>query len=55
MFDPFYTTKDVGQGTGLGMSIAFNTIQKHEGIIQVETALGKGTKFNIILPVNEME
>ena len=55
MFDPFYTTKDVGQGTGLGMSIAFNTIQKHEGIIQVETALGKGTKFNIILPVNEIE
>jgi signal transduction histidine kinase len=55
MFDPFYTTKDVGQGTGLGMSIAFNTIQKHDGVMQVETEMGKGSVFNIILPVNEME
>lgn len=55
IFDPFYTTKDVGQGTGLGMSIAFNTIQKHEGSIQVETEIGAGTTFNIILPINEME
>jgi len=55
MFDPFYTTKDVGQGTGLGMSIAFNTIQKHDGNIQVETELGAGTTFNIILPIHELE
>jgi signal transduction histidine kinase len=55
MFDPFYTTKDVGQGTGLGMSIAFNTIQKHDGNIQVETEIGVGTTFNIILPIHELE
>jgi len=55
IFDPFYTTKDVGQGTGLGMSIAFNTIQKHNGSIQVETELGAGTTFNILIPVAEME
>jgi signal transduction histidine kinase len=55
MFDPFYTTKDVGQGTGLGMSIAFNTIQKHDGNIQVETEIGAGTTFNIILPIRELE
>lgn len=54
MFDPFYTTKDVGQGTGLGMSIAFNTIQKHDGKIQVVTEVGVGTTFNIILPLNEL-
>ncbi|KAA5536128.1 histidine kinase [Taibaiella lutea] len=55
MFDPFYTTKDVGQGTGLGMSIAFNTIQKHDGNIQVDTEMGIGTTFNIILPIHELE
>jgi two-component system NtrC family sensor kinase len=55
IFDPFYTTKDVGQGTGLGMSIAFNTLQKHDGSIQVETKLGEGTTFNIIIPINDLD
>jgi two-component system NtrC family sensor kinase len=55
MFDPFYTTKDVGQGTGLGMSIAFNTIQKHNGSIHVKTALGEGTTFTILIPIQELD
>jgi two-component system NtrC family sensor kinase len=50
IFDPFFTTKDVGQGTGLGMSIAFNTIQKHMGSIAVETELGSGTTFTLLIP-----
>jgi signal transduction histidine kinase len=52
LFEPFFTTKDVGEGTGLGMSIAYNTITKHFGQIQVNTELGKGTEFILILPIN---
>ena len=52
IFDPFYTTKDVGKGTGLGMNIAYNIIQKHKGTIDVQSEVGKGTTFTIKLPVN---
>lgn len=51
MFDPFFTTKDVGKGTGLGMSIAFNTIQKHRGEVRVDTRLGEGTAFVLLIPI----
>ncbi len=51
IFDPFFTTKGVGKGTGLGMNIAYNIIQKHKGDIQVESRVGKGTTFIISLPV----
>lgn len=52
IFEPFYTTKDVGQGTGLGMSIAFNIILKHNGHIQVRSEIGKGSSFTIQIPDN---
>jgi len=55
IFDPFYTTKPVGKGTGLGMSLSFNIIQKHNGTIDVKSKLGKGTCFHIWLPVNQVE
>jgi two-component system, NtrC family, sensor kinase len=52
IFDPFYTTKEVGKGTGLGLNIAYNLIKKHNGTIDVESSLGKGTTFSIRIPVN---
>ena len=49
LFDPFFTTKEVG--TGLGLSIAARIVEKHGGLIQYQTQLGRGTTFGIILPV----
>ena len=51
LFEPFFTTKDVGEGTGLGLSISYNTMIKHNGQIQVNSELGKGTEFILILPL----
>jgi signal transduction histidine kinase len=51
IFDPFFTTKGVGKGTGLGMNIAYNIIQKHQGQIEVNSQVGQGTTFIISLPV----
>ncbi|MBU0996393.1 MAG: response regulator [Proteobacteria bacterium] len=55
IFDPFFTTKAVGKGTGLGMNVAYNIIQKHKGTIRVESELGKGTRFTIVIPTQEDE
>ena len=52
VFDPFFTTKAVGKGTGLGMSISYRVIHDHNGTIDVDSEVGKGTKFTIILPIN---
>jgi len=53
IFDPFYTTKPVGQGTGLGLSISFKIIQDHGGSIQVASEVGRGTRFLIRLPLTQ--
>ncbi|MEA3476991.1 MAG: sensor histidine kinase [Bacteroidota bacterium] len=50
IFEPFYTTKEVGQGTGLGLSISYGIIEKHNGNIDVISEPGKGTEFIISLP-----
>lgn len=52
IFDPFYTTKEVGKGTGLGLSISYSIIDKLGGRILVASEEGKGTTFTIYLPVN---
>lgn len=52
IFVPFYTTKPVGKGTGMGLAIAYGIVQDHGGEIQAESTQGKGTCFTITLPVN---
>jgi signal transduction histidine kinase len=51
IFEPFYTTKEVGEGTGLGLSISYGIIQKHKGKIEVFSEPGQGSEFVITLPV----
>ncbi len=53
IFDPFYTTKPVGKGKGLGLSAVYGTIQAHKGAVTVDSTPGKGTSFSIYLPVVE--
>jgi len=50
IFDPFYTTKPVGEGTGLGLSISFGIAERHGGSISVSTRLNEGTTFKVRLP-----
>ena len=52
VYDPFFTTKTLGDGTGLGLSVAFGVIQSYCGHINLETELGVGTTFTILLPKN---
>jgi len=49
IYDPFFTTKDIGKGTGLGLNVAYNIIEKHQGTIDVESEVEKGTTFIINL------
>lgn len=50
MFDPFFTSKEIGEGTGLGMSIAYKIIEAHHGRIEVASEINKGTTLTVVLP-----
>jgi len=55
IFDPFYTTKEPGVGTGLGLSVCLGIVEQHGGKISVESRPGIETKFTVILPVEEYD
>jgi signal transduction histidine kinase len=53
VFEPFYTTKDVGEGTGLGLSVTYGIVRDHGGFIDVASAPGKGSTFTLCFPMKE--
>jgi len=53
IFVPFFTTKDIGQGTGLGLPVVHGIVTAHGGSINVESKVGRGTRFEIRLPISE--
>ena len=55
IFDPFYTTKQKGKGSGLGLSMVYNIVRKHKGFLELFSEVGKGTTFFIFLPETRQE
>jgi signal transduction histidine kinase len=51
IYDPFFTTKDIGKGTGLGLSITYGIVQEHGGTLACDSAVGQGTRFSMTLPL----
>ncbi len=52
IFQPFFTTKPTGQGTGLGLSLSYDIIKAHGGELKVETKEGEGAEFTVLLPAS---
>ena len=55
IFNPFFTTKPVGQGTGLGLSLSYSMVEKHGGELSVTSEVGVGTVFSMILPIHQQD
>lgn len=55
IYDPFFTTKGVGSGTGLGMAVSYGIVQEHSGKIEVASEVGKGTIFTLTFPVSQIQ
>ncbi len=55
IFDPFFSTKEPGKGTGLGLAVSYNIIEKHQGHISVESEVDRGTLFEVYLPLNSVK
>jgi two-component system, NtrC family, sensor kinase len=51
IFQPFFTTKPTGQGTGLGLSLSYDIVKAHGGDLKVESKYGMGAEFKVVLPV----
>ncbi len=55
IFEPYFTTKEIGKGTGMGLAVVHGIVGHHHGMIKVDTEPGRGTSFNVMLPVIEEE
>jgi len=52
IWEPFFTTKEVGKGVGLGLALTYSIVKRHGGEIKVESRIGEGSQFTVLLPAN---